>query len=180
MLTKEQLMNKIAERKANREKEISKIPMRGLRMRYQSLLTSDEHMRKFFLEIGDMLLKYCNNALMIPIFSLLNSTIGLYSFKRQFNLGKDRRGFLDSAVDYYMFASSYGAWDIEVDIESDDVVVAYFNSCPVKCDGQPKLCRAATSMEPQLSTKEWFGAVIDYTERIPDGAERCKVVFRQK
>jgi hypothetical protein len=110
----------------------------------------------------------------------MNALLGPSSFKRQFHLGGKPKNFFESVVDYYMFVSSYGAWPIEIDEITDDKVVAYLDQCTVKCDNHLKLCLAATSMEPRLSKKKWFGANVAYTERIPEGARRCKLVFKKK
>jgi len=180
MLTKPYLVKKIEERKAGREIEIGKIRNKAVRKKYQDKLESDEKMREYFLELADSLLKYCNNCLARPIFHFFYARLGPLSFKRQFHLGRKPRGFVDSVIDYYMFISSYGAWPLEIDEVTEDRVVIYFDKCTVKCDDHLKLCKAATSMEPRLSIKPYFGAKIIYTERIPEGAKKCKVVLERK
>lgn len=180
MLTREQLLEKIGDRKANRALEISKIPVSRIRDRYQSKLESDEKMREYFLEMGDFLLKYCNNFLIRPVFSFLYSRSGPMQFKKQFYLSGEHKDFFEAAVDYYMFISSYGAWPLEIDEVSEDRIVISFDRCTVKCDDHLKLCLAVTSMEPRLSKKPWYGAKITYTERIPKGDKCCKVVLERK
>jgi hypothetical protein len=180
MLTKEYLLEKILERKAGRAIEIDKIPISGVRQRYQNKLESDEKMREYFLEMGDFLFKYCNSFLTRPVFHFLYSRIGPVRFKRQFHLGGEPRGFIDAVLDYYMYISSYGAWPLEIAEVTEDKVVVYFDRCTVKCDNHLKLCMATTSMEPRLSEMPWFGAKITYTERIPNGDNRCKVILERK
>lgn len=180
MSIKEELLKKIEERKANREEEISRIPLEWMRRRYQKKSESDEKMREYFLELGDVLLNRYNKPISRIIFKYMNATSGLSYFKKQFQLGNKPRSFLDSVIDYYMFASSYGAWPLEIDEVTESRVTAYFDECPVKCEDHLKLCLAATSMEPRLSKKDWFGAKVTFTERIPEGAKRCKVVFEKK
>ncbi|MDJ0762751.1 MAG: hypothetical protein QNJ97_07145 [Myxococcota bacterium] len=180
MVTKETFIKKIEERKANREYEISQIPIRWLRKRYQRKLGSDDIMREFFLEVGDFLLKYCNNPFIRPIFHLDNAVMGPYRFKWQFRLGRKPKPFIESVLDYYMFFTSYGAWPVDIDEVGEKRVVMYMDKCTVKCEAHLPLCLAATSMEPQLSKKSWYGATVTYAERIPDGAKRCKLVFEQK
>jgi hypothetical protein len=137
-------------------------------------------MREYFLEIGDLALKYLNGFLTRPIFSHLYSRFGPFYFKRQFGLGDGPRSFIDSVVDYYLFVSSYGAWPLEIAEVTENRVVVYLDKCTVKCHNNLKLCLALTSMEPSLSKKPWFGARVAYTERIPAGNERCKLVMEQK
>lgn len=180
MLAKEYLLERILERKAGRAIEIGKIPISGVRKRYQDKLESDERMREYFLEMGDFLLNYCNNFLTRPVFHFLYSRLGPVIFKKQFHLGGKSRGFIDAVVDYYMFISSYGGWPLEIGEVTEDKVVVYFDRCTVKCDNNLKLCLATTSMEPRLSEKPWFGAKITYTERIPNRDNRCKVVLERK
>ncbi|MFC1883291.1 hypothetical protein ACFL2O_00835 [Thermodesulfobacteriota bacterium] len=180
MLTKEGLIKKIDARKANRENEINQIPIEWMRKKYQKKLENDERMNEYFLELGDVLLNRYNKPIPRIIFYLMNAFFGLSLFKKQFHLGGAPRDFIDSILDYVMFVSSYGAWPIEIEEVTENRVVAYLDQCTVKCDNHLKLCRAATSMEPRLSKKPWFGAKVAYTERIPEGAQRCKLVFERK
>jgi len=180
MAKKEELLRKIEQRKANRENEVQQIPLPLLRIMYRKKLGSDEKVREVFSGLADFAIKYWNNPVLRPILHHLNSLIGPWSFKKQFRLGIKPKDFFDSVVDYSMFATSYGAWPFEIDEVTDDRVVAYFDECPVKCEKHPELCLALTSMEPMLSKKPYFGATVTYTERIPEGAKRCKVVFERK
>ena len=180
MTAKEELTKKIQQRKKDREREINQIPLPHLRRNYQQKLGSDEKMQEFFAEATAPMFRYFNNRLMIPVLHLLYSRSMPWIFKKQFHLKSKPREFFDSIADYCMFATSYGAWPMEIDEVSEERVVAYFDVCPGGCEENPGLCRAITSMEPRLSKKSYFGATVTYTERIPDGAPRCKVVFEKK
>jgi hypothetical protein len=180
MTTREKLLKKLEERKANRENEIQQIPIARIRKMYQRKLGSDEKMQEIFSKSGDYFTKYWNNPLSRPVLHLLYSLIMPWVFKKQFQLGDKPRDFFDSVVDYGMFATSYGAGPFEIEEVTEDRVVAYVNECPMRFDKHHKLCLALTSMEPRLSKKPYFGAKIIYTERIPEGAKRCTVVFERK
>ena len=180
MTKKEELLKKIEQRKANREKEIQQIPLPLLRKGYQQKLGSDEKMREFFSEAGDTMIKYWSNPVMSPILHHLYALIMPWVFKKQFRLGKEPRDFFDSVVDYCMFATSYGAWPMEISEVTGDRVVGYFDQCPGKCEKHYRLCLAITSMEPKISKEPYYGATVTFTERIPEGAKRCKVVFEKK
>ena len=180
MITKEELLKKFEERKANRENEIRQIPIARIRNMYLRKLESDEKMQEIFLKSGDYFIKHWNNPLKRPVLHLLYSLIMPWVFKKQFQLGDKPRDFFDSVADYAMFATSYGAGPFEIEEVSEDRIVSYVNECPMKFDKHHKLCLALTSMEPRLSKKPYFGAKIIYTERIPAGDKRCTVVFERK
>jgi hypothetical protein len=180
MTPKEDLIGRIEKRIVNRQSEIGDIPIPWMRKWYQRKMESNEKLQEYFLELGDLLLKYFNGSLTRSIFYRLNAWVGPLVFKRQFRLGKKSKDFFDSVTDYYMFLSSYGAWPVDIAEVSTDRVVMYLDKCTVKLENHPELCLAATSMEPELSKKPYFGATITYTERIPEGAKRCKVVFVRK
>lgn len=180
MTTREELLEKLRQRKANRDKEIEGIPLPGLRKRYQQKLGSDETMREFFGEVDDLMLKYWNHPVGRTLLGGVFSFIQPWVFKKQFQHDKEPKGFLDSVADYCMYATSYGAWPIEIAEVTENRVVGYFDVCPAKCENQLKLCRVVTSLEPRLSKKDFFGTTVTYTERMPEGAERCKVVFDKK
>lgn len=180
MTAKQDLLKRIKDFKDRREDEIRKIPMGYLRRRYLEKLGSDEKMRKVFSGFGYVMKKYFDNPVLRPIFHHLNSGLGPRNFKRQFQRGNQPKNFFDDVVDYCMFATSYGAWPLDIEEVTEEKVVAYFDTCPVQCENRLKLCLAATSMEPELSKKKYFGARVTYTERMPEGAKRCKVVFEKK
>lgn len=180
MTRKQELLEELGRRKAERDKEIDAIPIPDLRRRYQRKLGSDEKMREFFAEFDDRMLRYWNHPLGRTWLRFQFSFLLLWVFKKQFGFDRKPKGFFDSVVDYCMHATSYGAWPLEIAEVTEDRVIGYFDVCPAKCENQPKLCRVVTSMEPRLSKKGYFGATVTYTERIPEGAQRCKVVFERK
>jgi hypothetical protein len=180
MTLREELMERFQERKANREEEISKIPLSFIRSRYQRRVSSDEKLREIMSKSGDYFIKKWNKPFLIPILHVLYSLTWTWVFKKQFHLGEKPRDFFDSVLDYCMFATSYGAGDFEVEEVTRDRVVGYVTRCPMKLDNHLKLCYALTSMEPRLSKKPYYGAKITYRERIPEGARRCTAVFEKK
>lgn len=180
MTLQEELMKKFEQRKANREKEISQIPIAYIRNMYQRKLTSDEKLRKIMAKSGDYFINNWNTPILLPILHFLYSLTWPWVFKKQFQLGMGPRDFFDSVLDYCMFATSYGAGQFEIEEVTNDRVVGYVTECPMKLDNHLKLCYALTSMEPRLSKKPYFGAKIIYKERIPEGAKRCAVIFERK
>lgn len=180
MTPKQALLQRFERFKERREHEIRMIPITSLRKTYLKKMGDDEKMREVFLELADVLIKYFDNPVLRPVFHHINSRFGPWNLRRQFRRSDRPKSFFDDVVDYCMYATSYGAWPLEIAEVSEERVVAYFTQCPVKCEQRFKLCLAVTSMEPELSRKPYFGAQITYTERMPEGAERCKVVFERK
>lgn len=100
MVTKEDLLRKIAERKANREDEINRIPIGWIWKKYQKKMDSDEKMKEYFLELGDVLLSRYNKPVSRWLFRHMNALFGLSTFKKQFHLGGKPKDFVESVLDY--------------------------------------------------------------------------------
>ena len=180
MSNRDELLRKIAQRKANRRTEIERMKLPYLRKQYLSKIGSDEEMRRFFGDAADTMHQYCNNPIMRPLVRRLFRHTVPWVFKKQFGLGENERSFLDSVADYCMYATSYGAWPLEIAEVTGDRVVGYFDRCPGRCEKDYELCLAVTALEPELSKKDFFAATVTFTERMPAGAPRCKVVFERK
>ncbi len=180
MTKKEELISRINDRKTHRAQEINEIPMYLLRRRYKEKLGDDEKLREFFSEHNEFFQKYNDSIVMQHIVRFIFSHMMLRVFKNQFHLGRQPKGFLDSVTDYIMYATSYCAWPLEIDEATDNQVIGYFDVCPAQCENNLPMCLAVTSLEPRLSKKSFFGATVTYTERIPEGAPRCKVVFNRR